>query len=80
LWGESADAFDAGREHAGEHLTFGHGPHFCLGAGLAREEMRAALVALTSQLTDLWILERPPMHPPGSIYGPVSLRIAFERR
>ncbi|TDP89219.1 cytochrome P450 [Labedaea rhizosphaerae] len=38
------DRFDPGRR--GEHLTFGHGPHFCLGAHLARVQMRAMFDAV----------------------------------
>ena len=40
----------------------------------------AALVVLTRQLTDLRVLEPPPMTPVGSIYGPLALRIGFWRR
>ncbi|HEY3260214.1 MAG TPA: cytochrome P450 [Pseudonocardiaceae bacterium] len=35
LHGDSADVFDITRTNK-EHLSWGHGPHFCLGAGVAR--------------------------------------------
>ncbi|GGU67661.1 cytochrome P450 [Lentzea flava] len=37
--------FDVGRREA-DHLSFGHGPHFCLGAQLARTQMRAIFEAV----------------------------------
>ena len=44
------ETLDIGRENAGEHLSFGHGPHFCLGAPLARLQMKITLEELTSRL------------------------------
>jgi cytochrome P450 len=40
------DAFRPGRPDGRDHLAFGRGAHFCLGAPLARVEARAALAAL----------------------------------
>jgi cytochrome P450 len=40
------DRFDVRRPNARQHLAFAHGPHFCLGAQLARLEARAAVLAL----------------------------------
>lgn len=45
-WGPSADVLDIGRPGAHEHVSFGGGAHFCLGAALARLEAKIALPRL----------------------------------
>ncbi|GAA4891409.1 cytochrome P450 [Streptomyces coeruleoprunus] len=56
--GESADVFDVTRPSP-EHLAFGHGVHFCLGAPLARLEATTALDALFTRFPDLRLAVAP---------------------
>ncbi|MEV0695153.1 cytochrome P450 [Streptomyces sp. NPDC050388] len=50
--GESADRFDIIRPTK-DHLAFGHGVHFCLGAPLARLEVAIALQQLFDRFPDI---------------------------
>ncbi|WP_200308287.1 cytochrome P450 family protein [Streptomyces adelaidensis] len=50
--GKDANRFDVTRADK-EHLAFGHGVHFCLGAPLGRMEARIALPALFARFPDL---------------------------
>ncbi len=47
-----ADRFDVHR-HPNPHLVFGHGPHFCLGAHLARTQMAALLREVLARTSTL---------------------------
>lgn len=52
--GESAESFDVTRSAPGpEHLAFGYGVHFCLGAPLARLEATTALSTLFARFPGL---------------------------
>ena len=50
---ENPDVFDLHRPRAGRHLAFGHGVHTCLGAALARLELKIALEALLDNYTQI---------------------------
>jgi cytochrome P450 len=58
-------------------LTFGGGPHFCLGAHLARAELQEALVLLARALPGLSLDGEPTWRPPSGIFGPETLPIRF---
>ncbi|MFJ8488003.1 cytochrome P450 [Streptomyces sp. NPDC094038] len=47
-----AERFDPDRPER-NHLGFGHGPHFCIGASLARTELRIVFAALAERLPGL---------------------------
>jgi cytochrome P450 len=47
------DEIDIERHNAARHIAFGHGPHFCLGASLARLEGTLALRALAESVPQL---------------------------
>lgn len=73
-----ADQFLATRA-PNQHLAFGHGVHFCLGAPLARLEARIALTALVQRLPGLRRANDEPLEPMAStiVYGVQRLPVAF---
>ncbi len=69
------------RRRATGHLSFGHGPHQCLGQQLARVEMTVALPALLARFPALRLAVpsgEVPLRKRSSVYGVVSLPVAWE--
>jgi cytochrome P450 len=62
------DRYDVRRANASRHLAFAHGPHFCLGAHLARLEARIAIETLLDQLPQLRLDDRSPAAPRGLVF------------
>jgi len=60
------------------HLTFGAGPHYCLGANLARAEMEEALRILPTRLRNLRLDDEPSWREGTGISGPTHLPLAFD--
>jgi len=59
------------------HFTFGGGPHYCLGASLARAEMQEALPILAAAMPNLELDGEPTWRPPLGIFGPETLPLRF---
>ena len=53
------DRFDITRREI-RHVAFGHGPHFCLGAPLARLEGQIALGTMLRRMLELRLTDEPP--------------------
>ena len=77
---DDPDRFRIDRTNADTHLTFGWGPHFCVGAPLARLELQEALRAMVSRFG-------PPVLPDGpvapgdlGIVAPDALAVSFPLR
>ncbi|CAM5501281.1 cytochrome P450 [Streptomyces spiroverticillatus] len=70
------------RRQAGGHLGFGHGAHLCLGAQLARIEMRIAFPALLERFPTLRLAvpaEEVALRPEAAdIYGVKSLPVTWD--
>lgn len=56
-WGPTADQLDLTREGAGQHLSFGSGSHYCLGASLAKLEAEVAIGRFISRFPDVEVLD-----------------------
>lgn len=79
FWGADAADLRLPRENARQHVSFGAGPHHCLGASLARLEATIAIQRLTGRFPDLaldgevtWngrINLRGPAHLPVTVAG-----------
>ena len=67
-----ADRLDVGRP-AANHLAFGRGVHYCLGAPLARLEGRVAFEALLPRLSSLRLSEEPRYRDQVTLRGLESL-------
>jgi cytochrome P450 len=58
------DRFDIARKAAVPALSFGAGPHFCIGAALARFEARLAIEAVADRWPDLRLVTTAPVKDP----------------
>ncbi|MFJ5059996.1 cytochrome P450 [Streptomyces nigra] len=66
--------FDAARDDASRHLSFGLGAHYCLGAPLGRLEAELAFVRFAQRVVGSRLVDAPPRYRPHVVLrGPESL-------
>ena len=73
---ERPDAFDPARASV-RHLSFAVGPHFCLGAPLARLEAAVALSEVTRRFPDATLAGEPVYKPHVTLRGMAALDVAI---
>ena len=75
---EEADRLDVTRD-PNPHLAFGFGPHFCLGASLARVELRVMFREVLRRLPDLRLASADPLpfRHSNFITGPEAMPVEF---
>ena len=73
------DTFDVGRD-PNPHFAFSRGPHFCLGAQLARMEARIVLAHLLDRIRFDLLSEELPLHPSPILRGYTELPVRLTPR
>ena len=71
---------DVGRQSDANHLSFGFGRHFCLGAHLARMEIRSLFRELIGRIERLELAGEPTWVRANFVQGPKSIPISFALR
>ena len=56
-WGPTAEELQLGREGAGQHMSFGSGIHYCLGASLAKLEGQIAIGSFIRRFPEAKVVE-----------------------
>lgn len=74
--GANLDVFDPDRADI-KHLAFGHGPHFCLGAPLARLEAKLALTSITRRFPQARLEGDVTYKPNVTLRGLATLPVAL---
>ncbi len=77
---ERATEFDVRRSDAAKHLGFGLGVHHCLGAAVARLEVRALLEALFSRLATIELTGEPAWSRSHFVSGVKGLPVRYTLR
>jgi cytochrome P450 len=77
FWGPDAAELRLDRENARQHVSFGAGPHHCLGASLARLEAAIALGQLTARFPGLALDGEVTWNGRINLRGPAHLPVSL---
>jgi cytochrome P450 len=77
FWGPDAAELRLGRTNARQHVSFGGGPHHCLGASLARLEASIALARLTARFPGLALDGQVVWNGRMNLRGPAHLPVSL---
>lgn len=74
---ENGETFDIRRKNARSHVAFGNGLHFCMGAPIARMQMRMMVEELTAAFPNMRLIEDEPVEIVGvlTFRGPTRLPV-----
>jgi len=76
-FGDDSEGLDVAREQAHQHLSFGGGAHYCLGAALARLEGEVAIGSLIRRFPDLVVADEPTWNGRLNLRGLERLPVAL---
>ncbi len=79
FWGTDAGELKLSRDNARQHVSFGGGPHHCLGASLARLEATIAIQRLTSRFPGLALDGDVTWNGRINLRGPAHLPVSVGR-
>jgi len=77
VFGDTADQFIVDRK-PNEHIAFGKGEHFCLGANLARFELRVLFEELVRRMPGIELASQPELLRSNFIGGIKRMRVSYE--
>ena len=78
-WGPTADELDLTRAGAGQHVAFGSGAHYCLGASLAKLEAQVAIPTFLRRFPDARITGDPVWNGRINLRGLEHLWVVVDR-
>ncbi len=80
FWGADASELRLSRENARQHVSFGAGPHHCLGASLARLEAGIAFQRLTTRFPGLALDGDVTWNGRINLRGPAHLPVSVSKQ